>query len=42
MTLVTVGITGGFPFLFIMAGIVGVGVLGTLWSLRQVKIVDYL
>ena len=42
ITLLTVGIAGGFPFLFIMAGIVGVGVVGTLWSLRKVGILRYL
>lgn len=42
ITLVTVGITGGFPFLFIMVAVVGLGVVGTLWSLRKVRILDYL
>lgn len=42
VTLLTVGIAGGFPFLFIMAGIVGVGVVETLWSLRKVGILRYL
>ncbi len=42
VTALTVGIAGGFPFLFIVAGIVGVGVLGTLWSLRKVELLHYL
>lgn len=42
ITLLTVGMAGGFPFLFIVVGIVGVGVLGTLWSLRKVNLLDYL
>jgi len=42
ITLLAVGITGEFPFLFIMAGVVGIGVVGTIWSLRQVKILRYL
>ena len=41
-TVLTVGIAGGFPFLFIVAGIVGVGVLGTLWSLRKLELLHYL
>ena len=42
ITLLAVGISGGFPFLFIVAGIVGVGVLGTVWSLRKVDLRPYL
>jgi len=42
ITLLTVGMTGGFPFLFIAAGVVGFGVLGTLWSLRSVNLLRYL
>ncbi len=42
ITLLTVGIAGGFPFLFIMAGIVGFGVVGTLWSLRKTNLLQYL
>jgi len=42
ITLLAVGITGGFPFLFIMAGVVGIGVVGTLWSLRKTEILRYL
>ena len=42
ITLLTIGITGGFPFLFIMAGVVGIGVVGTLWTLRKVGILRYL
>ncbi len=42
IVLFAVGITGGFPFLYIMIGVVGVGVIGTLWSLRGVRLLDYL
>jgi len=35
ITLLIVGIAGRFPFLFIMIGVVGLGVAGTLWSLRR-------
>ena len=42
VTLLAVGMTGGFPFLFVMAGVVGVGVLGTLWSLRSVNLLHYM
>jgi hypothetical protein len=42
LVLLIVGITGGFPFLFIMICVVGVGVIGTLWSLRDVRLLDYL
>jgi len=42
ITLLTVGMAGGFPFLFIAAGVVGFGVLGTLWSLRRVNVLPYL
>ena len=40
--LLTVGILQGFPFLLIMAAVVGFGVIGTLWSLRSVRLLDYL
>jgi len=40
--LLVVGLTEGFPFLFIMIGVVGFGVIGTLWSLRNIKLLDYL
>lgn len=42
ITLVTVGMAGGFPFLFIAAAVVCLGVLGTLWSLRRVPLLRYL
>ena len=42
ITLAVVGITGGFPFLFIMIGVVGIGVAGTLWSVRGVNLKQYL
>lgn len=42
ITLLIVGITGGFPFLFIMIGVVGIGVVGTLWTLREEQILRYL
>lgn len=40
--IVTVGMAGGFPFLFIAAAVVCLGVLGTLWSLRRVPLLRYL
>lgn len=42
ITLLIVGVTGGFPFLYFMAGVVGIGVIGTLWSLRKVNLLQYL
>jgi len=42
LTLLIVGLAEGFPFLFIMIAIVGIGVIGTLWSLRSIKLLDYL
>lgn len=42
ITLLVVGITGGFPFLFFMVAVVGIGVIGTLWSLRGVNLLRYL
>jgi len=42
ITLAVVGINGGFPFLFIMIGVVGIGVAGTLWSVRGVNLKQYL
>ncbi len=42
LTLLIVGIIGDFPFLFIMIGVVGLGVAGTLWSLRGVNLKQYL
>jgi hypothetical protein len=42
ITLAILGITGGFPFLFIMIAVVSVGVLGTLWSLRGLNLKQFL
>ena len=42
LVLLIVGVTGGFPFLFIMIGVVGVGVIGTLWSLRSIRLLGYM
>ncbi|MBI1732919.1 MAG: hypothetical protein HYR49_09150 [Gammaproteobacteria bacterium] len=42
ITLLAVGITGGFPFLYIMAVVVGIGVVGTLWTLGRGNILRYL
>ncbi|MBI4006253.1 MAG: hypothetical protein HY356_06255 [Gammaproteobacteria bacterium] len=42
IVLFVVGIIGGFPFLYFMMGVVGIGVTGTLWSLREVRLLDYL
>ena len=40
--LLTVGIVEGFPFLFIMVGVVAVGVAGTMWTLRNTNLKQYL
>jgi len=40
--LLTMGLREGFPFLFIMVGVVGVGVAGTLWTLRNTNLKPYL
>ena len=42
ITLFLVGITGGFPFLFIMIGIVGIGVIGTLLAIGKENFMRYL
>lgn len=42
ITLLIVGITGGFPFLYIMIGIVGFGVIGTLFTLGKENFLRYL
>lgn len=42
ITLLVVGIIGQFPFLYIMIAVVGLGVAGTLWSLRNVDLKQYL
>jgi hypothetical protein len=42
ITLAVVGYLGNFPFLYIMIGVVGIGVIGTLWSLRNVNLLQYL
>jgi len=42
LTLAILGITGGFPFLFIMIAVVSVGILGTLWSLRGLNLKPFL
>lgn len=42
ITLLIVGITGGFPFLYIMIGIVGFGVIGTLFTLGKENFLHYL
>ena len=42
ITLLVVGISGNFPFLFIMTGVVSIGVIGTLWSLRGVELKKYI
>ena len=42
ITLLIIGITGGFPFLYIMIGIVGFGVIGTLWALGKENFLRYL
>jgi hypothetical protein len=40
--LLTMGLREGFPFLFIMVGVVGIGVAGTLWTLRNTNLKPYL
>jgi len=40
--LMTVGITGGFPFLYIMVGVVGFGVIGTLRAVGKENFLRYL
>jgi len=40
--LLFMGIVNGFPFLFIMVGVVGTGVAGTLWTLRNTDLKQYL
>lgn len=40
--LLTVGIRQGFPFLIFMVGVVGIGVAGTLWSVRNINLKQYL
>jgi len=42
ITLLVLGITEGFPFLYIMAGVVGFGMIGTLWALGRGNILRYL
>ena len=42
ITLFIVGYLGNFPFLYIMILVVGVGVAGTLWTLRNVNLRQYL
>ena len=42
ITLFLVGITGGYPFLFIMIGIVGIGVIGTLLAIGKENFLRYL
>jgi len=42
ITLLIIGITGGFPFLYIMIGIVGFGVIGTLWAMGKENFLRYL
>ncbi len=40
--LLAMGIREGFPFLFIMVGVAGIGVAGTLWTLRNTNLKQYL
>ncbi len=42
IVLLTMGILQGFTFLYIMAGVVGIGVAGTLWSVRNTSLKQYL
>ena len=40
--LLVVGFTQGFPFLYFMSVVVGIGVAGTLWSVRRLELKQYL
>jgi hypothetical protein len=42
ITLFLMGYYGGFPFLYFMIGVVGLGVVGTLWSLQTINLKQYL
>ena len=42
ITLAILYITGDFPFLLIMIPVVGLGVIGTLWSLRGLNLKQFL
>jgi hypothetical protein len=42
VTMLVMAITGGFPFLYIMIGVVGFGVIGTLWTLGKGNILRHL
>ena len=40
--LLTMGLREGFPFLLIMVGVVGFGVAGTLWTLRNTNLKQFI
>ena len=40
--LLMIAIMGGFPFLYIMTVVVGVGIAGTMWTLRNTNLKQYL
>lgn len=40
--LLIIGYSGNFPFLYFMIFVVGLGVIGTLWSLRESNLKKYL
>ena len=42
ITLFVVGLAGGFPFLYIMIGIVGIGVIGTVRATGKENLLRYL
>jgi len=42
ITLLIIGITGGFPFLYIIIGVIGFGVIGTLWAMGRENFLRYL
>ena len=42
IVLITVGIRENFPFLHFMSVVVGIGVAGTLWSVRHTDLKQYL
>ena len=42
ITLLVLALSNDFPFLFIMVPVVAIGVIGTLWSVRNVDLKQYL
>ena len=42
IVLLVVGYTGNYPFLYLMTAVVAIGAAGTLWSVRNTNLVQYL